>query len=458
MNGIQARPDPEPLRALGSLFGPPLRANSFWHEINMITVPAAFCALGYLPLLAFRQMDALAVYHFTVVLGFPVLPIAWNWVYAYQIQIHQHGFVLSSIWEREIVRDDQVRAIVWEPLSSYQRVELLIETGEGAEWRRLSLPARTRRAHTDAFRERLVDRLADRITGSLREGDRLDGEGWHLDQEGLHHAGQVDSLDNLVGRTTDGAHLLLYRDDHWQPFASFPLAGQNVRVLARLLARPIGSEPEAAHPLGRLLFFFTGMTASERVNVHEWGFHQPQTERTLRYAALVGMRVDFSGRFHFVPDPTEDEPLVTPLGVSPHNHRLILLWIAQAAAERWLERLQADDRVPWTPHLIFHPLGLEIRPPGWKDWEESYFLPFANVGTRIDSHYLHLYQHDITRDILKVSFSTPNFFIGWALLQRLGSPTDLPQIDRMAEPPPRNEQVQNRRPPSPPRQDPLPPD
>jgi hypothetical protein len=37
MNGIQTQPDPEPLRSLGSLFGPRLRANSFWHEVSVVT-------------------------------------------------------------------------------------------------------------------------------------------------------------------------------------------------------------------------------------------------------------------------------------------------------------------------------------------------------------------------------------------------------------------------------------
>jgi hypothetical protein len=96
--------------------------------------------------------------------------------------------------------------------------------------------------------------------------------------------------------------------------------------------------------------------------------------------------------------------------------------------------------------------------PDWKGWEESIFLPFAKVGMRIDRQHLHLYQHDITWNIQKVPFSTPDFFIGWALPQRLGAPSLLPEIGREGVVPVRTEQVQNRRSPNPAKEKPLPPD
>ena len=189
------------------------------------------------------------------------------------LQATPDGFVLTRNDSQSRFADDQIVGVSqrtrMNPDGSYWR-DLALDitsTGGGDRVAGSYLVPAGQADPLFAFVERIILGMAKRISDGLGQGARVEGQGWHFDQHGLHlHRGPrrgaylSDEL-TLVGFYDNC--LCVWRRDEDTPLVRIPDRTRNVHCLYQLLWQPMATRPGVNDPppgssLGRLLLVRRG--------------------------------------------------------------------------------------------------------------------------------------------------------------------------------------------------------
>ncbi|MFQ3649552.1 MAG: hypothetical protein SNJ75_04410 [Gemmataceae bacterium] len=335
----------------------------------------------------------------------------------------------------------------------------------------------------DAFLRRLINNLATRTLAQLPQGGRLDGDNWHLDAQGLHYRGQVMPLSRLSVWGVLYGRLRIYLDDQAEPWATLPAQRRNVYVLERVLAiagKPTSTTEQSLRghlgrhlhslisrdwihllttwpfaglslflatgayfngwkmwgfhlgatifALGALWCFWLGVySILSRLELYERGVTQPRRGRTLRYDQLAAVQANRSlSRLTLHPRDSSQTPIRFWATAAPgHRDNLLLLRLmVQPLASQWLQQLRTAGLLPWTGRLIFHHNGLEVLSAPWLGSPTGQRVPYASVAMVEQPYQVHFFEVASQRVLGSERYHTPNFFVGWLLLEWLSQRPD----------------------------------
>jgi hypothetical protein len=138
------------------------------------------------------------------------------------------------------------------------------------------------------------------------------------------------------------------------------------------------------------------------------------------------MRWTFWGFLEFRPDQAAASPLRAHVERGFVPNWPVLRFISQPIAWRWAARLEAGERVEWTPRLWFHPEGLELRVSSFWGATQTTFVPYRNLRLEQVRSVLVFYRSDPRTPLLRESATVDHFFVGLILLERL---MQLPCLD-----------------------------
>src|SRR5262249_24268173 len=147
------------------------------------------------------------------------------------------GFIVSEHRRKRAYRDDEVLALThyYKIRSRFlTRHHVVLEVqGEGKSDRVLCsylVPP----GWPDPMAQlwyRISLALARRARTNLTRGGRLEGDGWHLDAEGLHHGGEVIPHNRLSHLTWYGRFVCVWKDADERPFLRVPRGSRNAAPL-----------------------------------------------------------------------------------------------------------------------------------------------------------------------------------------------------------------------------------
>lgn len=96
------------------------------------------------------------------------------------------------------------------------------------------------------FWTRLIQRMADRLRVRLQRGARMEGDGWHLDRDGLHWSGRVITLEQIARIEQSEAEVIVWSVVDGTEWLRLPSHSRNILPLAVFLRDSITPRAEEA--------------------------------------------------------------------------------------------------------------------------------------------------------------------------------------------------------------------
>jgi len=457
-----------------------------------VTLPSMFflAALGLAGLGALRRewpLVAIALSVAPVPGSFAIVAALVQLARRRWLEVTLDGFVLTKRdGSRQKYQEEQIVAIAQQsiPMSSggfKRRVILELQQGERQE--RLECFYALDPGTADplyALLQRVQRTLMQRLQAGLPHGERLTGDGWYYDRQGLHiqrgPALGVYPVEQLTYLAWFDEQIKIYRQQEWQPFFTIAQGSRNAEVLGQLLwsqigARPTVNDPIASHPLGRWMYtfknrdtliglvllgfllpflFLFAFLASEAVpgpfvllallllfangfslwlvwrgwqlklDYHQFGLCQPNLKKMLRFEQIQAMTWKFNHaqlRFESIRLPVSQE--IHYVAAFTHFHPDLLTirnFIASVIAERWWQQLSERQSVRWTKKLVFHYDELEYVPMSLFGPEEPERVAYPLTSYYLFTDHLDLFVQGKPKAVLQQSTNARNFYPGWMVL------------------------------------------
>lgn len=195
-------------------------------------------------------------------IALPFLAVAlWRWPRQRWVEVAPTGFVLNWRGGARSFDDDQVvglarRSAVGLGNVTEHRIELEVRDGPPVGFAYSVSPGAA--DPMAVLWTRLVRHLSHRLRGRLDQGERLAGDGWHVDASGLHHGQGVLTLDQISMVGWFERRLCVWKDDEERACLRLPLVSRNVWPLGDFLFERVRTRPGfprllPGKPLGRVI-------------------------------------------------------------------------------------------------------------------------------------------------------------------------------------------------------------